>query len=448
MSGMDKVVWSEGMFLTPQLFQQADRYHESLLHFALRAGAPFFWGLTGVEIDAERLVNGDFSLRRASGLMPDGLAIGIPDHDPVPESRSVKPHFATSADTIDAYLAVPVLRPRAMNVQLDGHGVPARPVRYRTEVVRAFDETTDANDSEIPVARKNFGILFSDESLDDTVRIKIAEVRRTRAATFALDDTYIPPALTLASSEVLGALVRRLLEVVSAKSSVLSGQRRHLADFGASDIANFWLLHTVNASIPALAHAFDAPDRHPEPFYLDLARLAAELSTFALDADARQLPRYDHLDLRGTFGELERRIRHLLDTIIPTRYVIIPLERTPDAIHAGRITDERLLKARFYLGVQAQVPVGRLTEEIPAKTKITSREQIGDLIGRAVPGVELVHEPVPPTGIPVRPGYKYFQLGTQGRWWEAIASTRGIAIYVAEKEFPELKLELVAVKDA
>jgi len=61
--------------------------------------------------------------------------------------------------------------------------------------------------------------------------------------------------------------------------------------------------------------------------------------------------------------------------------------------------------------------------------------------------VELAHEPVPPTALPVRPGYKYFQLGTHGRWWEAIAKTRGIAIYVGG-EFPELKLELIAVKDA
>ena len=88
MSRMDKVVWSEGMFLTPQLFQQADRYHESLLHFALGAGQPFPWGLMALDIDAERLVNGDFSLVRASGLMPDGLAVRIPDHDPVPEVRA------------------------------------------------------------------------------------------------------------------------------------------------------------------------------------------------------------------------------------------------------------------------------------------------------------------------------------------------------------------------
>ena len=446
MSRIDKVVWSEGMFLTPQLFQQADRYHESLLQFALGAGAPFSWGLTGLQIDAERLANGDFSLVRAVGFMPDGLAIRIPDHDPVPESRSVKPHFATSADSLDAFLAIPVQRPHAMNVELQGNGAAPRSVRYRAEVVRAWDETTDGNESEIPVARKNFTILFSDESLDDMVRIKIAEVRRTRTAVFALDDTYIAPALAIGSSPALVAIVRLLLEVLSAKSTVLSGQRRHLADFGASDMANFWLLHTVNSSIPALAHAFDAPDRHPEPLYLDLVRLAAELSTFALDADARQLPRYDHLDLRATFGDLERRIPQLLDTIIPTRYQIIPLELTPEAIYAGRISDERLLKARFYLGVQAQVPVSRLTEEIPAKTKITSREKINSLIGRALPGVELTHEPVPPTAIPVRTGYKYFQLGTHGPWWEAVASTKGIAVYVPQG-FPELTLELVAVKE-
>lgn len=446
MSRIDKVVWSEGMFLTPQLFQQADRYHEGLLQFALGAGAPFAWGLTALQIDAERLANGDFSLVRATGLLHDGLAIRIPDHDPVPESRSLKPHFTTSSDVVDALLAIPVQRPQAMNVELGANGTPARPARYRAEVVRAFDETTDGQESEIPVARKNFKILFSDESLDDVVAIKIAEVRRTRASTFTLDDSYIPPALTVGSSAALLAIVRRLLEVLSAKSSLLSGQRRHLADFGASDMANFWLLHTVNSSIPALAHAFEVPDRHPEPLYLDLVRLAAELSTFALEADARQLPRYDHLDLRATFGDLDRRILHLLDTIIPTRYQIIPLELTPEAVYTGRIADERLLKGRFYLGVQAKVPVSRLTEEIPAKTKITSRERINTLFGRALPGVELTHEPVPPTAIPVRAGYKYFQLGTHGPWWEAVAGTRGIAIYVPQ-EFPELALELVAVKD-
>jgi type VI secretion system protein ImpJ len=446
MSRSDKVVWSEGMFLTPQLFQQADRYHETLLQYALAAGRPFPWGLTALEVDEERLVNGDFALVRAGGIMPDGLAIRIPDNDPLPPSRSVKDHFSATADALSVYLSIPVVRPQTVNVLLDRNNVIPRPVRYRAELVRAFDDTTEGGELEIPLARKNFAILFSDESFDDTVRVKIAEVRRTRTGTFLLDETYVPPALTVSSSSALVGLTRRLLEIVSAKNQALSAQRRHLADFGSSDMANFWLLHTVNSSIPALAHCFDSPERHPEELYLTLVRFAAELSTFALDGDARQLPRYDHLDLRETFSGLERRIRVLLDTILPTRYVIIPLEQIAQATHVGTIADERLLKARFYLAVNAQVPVSRLTEEIPAKSKISSREQIGSLIGRAVPGVELTHEPVPPSAIPVRSGFKYFQLGTEGRWWEGVATTHGIAIYIPE-EFPELRLELIAVRD-
>ena len=61
-------------------------------------------------------------------------------------------------------------------------------------------------------------------------------------------------------------------------------------DFGASDMATFWLLHTINSSIPILSHLYRAPDHHPEQLYSALVRLAGELSTFALQADPRDLP--------------------------------------------------------------------------------------------------------------------------------------------------------------
>ena len=61
-------------------------------------------------------------------------------------------------------------------------------------------------------------------------------------------------------------------------------------------------------------------------------------------------------------------------------------------------------------------------------------------------GVTLTHEPVPPGAIPVKTGFKYFHLGAQGRWWDAIARARGLAIYLPD-EFPDVKLELVAVKE-
>jgi len=439
-----KVVWSEGMFLTPHLFQQADDYHESLLGLRVGALSPFPWGLTELTIDREGLANGQVTVLRCGGIMPDGLAIQIPEGDAAPETRTIKPHFSPTVDRVDIYLAIPAARPEGVNVRTAPGG--GRPVRYQAEVVRVPDEAGEANEGEVPLCRKNFRLIFSGESLDDTAWIKIGAATRTASGSFELDEAYVAPAVTLSASGKLTAILRALLELLAAKGTALSQQRRHIADFGASDMGNFWLLHTVNSSIPLLSHFANTPGRHPEQLYAALAQLAGQLSTFALEADPRELPAYDHLDLGHTFAELERKIRFLLETVIPTRYVVIPLERTRDFLHIGRIEDERLLKtAQFYLGAHAQVAAGRLIGEIPAKAKISSPDQINDLIGRAVPGVELVHEPVPPTAIPAKTGFKYFHLSAHGRSWEAIGRARALALYLPD-EFPEMKLELVAVK--
>jgi type VI secretion system protein ImpJ len=439
-----KVVWGEGMFLTPHLFQQTDRYHENVLDFRLRALTQFGWGVTELELDEEAVTNGQVTVRRCAGVLPDGLVFQVPDTDRGPSSRSIKAHFSPSIDRVSVYLAIPLVR-EGTNVRLDGDsGGP--PTRYQTEMVRVPDETAEDNEGEIPFARKNFRLLFSGEALDDTVSVKLAEVTRTDSGAFKLAEGYVPPSLTVGASPRLGALLREVLELLAARSATLASQRRHVADFAQSDMATFWLLHTVNSWIPLLMHLAAAPEHHPERAYVPFAQLVGQLSTFTLDSDPRDVPPYDHERLGEVFSELVRRIRVLLDTVIPIRYVIIPLVRTRDLLHVGRVEDERLLQtAHFYLGADAKMAAGRIVEELPAKAKISSPDHVSELIGRAVPGVELLHEPVPPAAIPVRPGFKYFQLSRQGRSWEAIGRAKALALYLPD-EFPELRLELVAVK--
>jgi type VI secretion system protein ImpJ len=446
MSRARNVVWSEGLFLTPHLFQQADRYREDTLRFRLNALTPFFWGLSELEIDRESLATGSFGVFRCRGVMPDGLPVQIPGEDNAPEVRTIKPFFPPSADSLDVFLVIPAEHSDDVNVRLE-NGAAGRATRYRMEVMQVNDDTVEGNEVEIPVACKNFQILFGGESLDGKSWIKIAELGRSATGEVSLKDSYIPPAVSLPASATLVSILHRILEMLSAKSTALSQQRRHIAEFGASDIANFWLLHTVNSYVPLLAHYYLAPSRHPELLYMTLAQLVGELSTFSLQADARDVPRYDHENLFKTFDELEQKIRFLLETIIPSKYVIIPLVKTPQLWYVGQINDDRLLaNAQFYLAANAQVAANRLIDELPAKSKISSPDEVGTLIGRAVPGVVLSHEPIPPSAIPVKPGYKYFHLHTQGRWWETIGKARSLALYLPD-EFPELKVELVAVRE-
>jgi type VI secretion system protein ImpJ len=446
MSRTRNVVWSEGLFLTPHVFQQADRYRDNLIHFRLRHLSSFPWGVADLEIDRDGLTNGVFTLYRLSGVMPDGLILQIPQEDNAPESRSIKEFFAPSADKLDVYIALPLSRPDSVNFHLD-NGTAARAMRYTMEMTRVIDETIESNECEIPLANKSFQIVFGGESLDGKVGIKIAELGRTTTGEIVLKDSYIAPAILICASPILMAILHRILEMVAAKGSALSQQRRHIHEFGASDIANFWLLHTVNSYVPILSHFYLESARHPEQLYLVLAQLVGELSTFSLQADPRDLPRYDHENLFKTFDELEQKIRFLLDTIIPSKYVIIPLMKTPQLWYEGQIHDDRLLTtAQFYLAANAQIAPARLIEDVPLKSKITSPDEVGALIGRAVPGVSLTHEPIPPSSIPVKPGYKYYALHTNGRWWETICKARKLALYLPD-EFPDLKVELIAVRD-
>ena len=55
MSWKNKVVWSEGLFLRPQHFQQQERYLESYVEGRAAALHNHSWGLTELTIDRDQL---------------------------------------------------------------------------------------------------------------------------------------------------------------------------------------------------------------------------------------------------------------------------------------------------------------------------------------------------------------------------------------------------------
>jgi type VI secretion system protein ImpJ len=195
-----------------------------------------------------------------------------------------------------------------------------------------------------------------------------------------------------------------------------------------------------------LAHLFRTRLVHPERLYTEMAELCGKLMTFSTERQPQQIVHYQHTDLYATFSQLAAELRGLLETVIPTRSVQIPLESTRESVYVGRVQDERLLEtAEFYLGVSAKVSEGQLIERVPRIVKIASRDVIDGVIGSGLPGVTLSHASPPPAPIPSRIGFHYFNLGKEGVFWEAIRNSKTVAVYVPQ-EFVGQKLELYAVK--
>jgi predicted component of type VI protein secretion system len=77
--------------------------------------------------------------------------------------------------------------------------------------------------------------------------------------------------------------------------------------------------------------------------------------------------------------------------------------------------------------------------------KIASRDVIDSVIGSALPGVVLTLASPPPAPIPARVGFKYFQLDNIGPYWNGIAGSKVISVFVPN-DIPDEKVELYAVK--
>ena len=62
MSKYRKVVWNEGMLLTPHHFQQADNYQEELLNSRVRSIMQHEYGVMELRVSSEAIANGNFQV--------------------------------------------------------------------------------------------------------------------------------------------------------------------------------------------------------------------------------------------------------------------------------------------------------------------------------------------------------------------------------------------------
>lgn len=449
MSKYRKIVWNEGMLLTPHHFQQWDNYHEELLNSRVRSVLPFEYGVIDLQVNNEAIANGNFQIINCHAVLPDGLLVNVPDAEAVPDLRPVGDHFNPEQEKLGVHLAIPARKMGEANFQSNGAKTNLN-LRFLQEGALVKDETSGTNEQPLAYAKGNLRIIFDDELRDGFTSIKIAELERTPTGQLKISEEYIPPILKTSGSVWLVNMLRGLVEILITKSGSLGEQRRQrnasLADFTTSEVAVFWLLHTINSSIPAMAHYFRSPLLHPEKLYLELAGLVGKLMTFSVEHHPKDIVKYDHDDLYFTFYNLSAQLKELLETVIPSRCVPIPLEKTRDTLYVGRVEDERLLKeAGFYLAVRAQMPESKLIEGVPRVVKIASRDVIDSVIGSALPGVVLTHASPPPAPIPARVGFRYFLLDSIGPYWNGIKGSKVIAVYVPN-EIPDEKLEMYAVK--
>lgn len=452
MARLSSVVWREGMHLAQHHFQMQSRYFEDSIHFALSNLFLAPHGFLGIAMDTDALRNELVSLIHARGILPDGLAFQIPDGDPLPQPLAIRDLFSPTQDGHLVLLAIPEFREGQANCSL-GEGAQHAPARMVPEEKLVVDETSGRDEKKITFGRRNFSLLLDSEDASGMVTMPIARVLRDGRGGFVYDSAYIPPSLQIGASEALLQLIRRILEILEARSDSLTSSASAAPDgAGATgarhDVATFWLLHAIHSAIGPLRHHLQVKQLRPEQTYGELSRLGGALCTFALDSHPRSLPQYDHYQLAECFGALERHIRSHLEVVLPTRATVIPLRGAEGWMHFGTVSDGRCFtNASWILGVRASLGEAELIQAVPRLVKICFAAAFPKLVERAVAGLSLTHIPVPPPAISPRSDTRYFTVAQSGPCWLKLRETAEVGIY-APDSLPDAQLDLLVIQES
>ena len=439
-----RVLWGEGMFLRPQHFQQQVLFIEQSL---ARQNTPQAWGLRRAEIDSQALKNGLLRLDILSLRFQDGFSFDAPHSEPLPLARNLNELPQLGKESL-VYACLPLLNAFGGNT-LESEQASSRPTRFISTKSMAADLYTRAIEAEVTALHAHVRLMLEEENRDGYYCVPVARIQKDATGNWSQDEHYIPPLCVLSGSRPLNHLIRRLLDILLVKSQSLSAMHRErsgkVMEYGTSDIASFWLLHTVNRNFPLLGHFLHHADTTPETLYLTLAQMAGELITFSSSHTLADIPAYQHDDLTPVFSRLDDLIRELLGTVISTRYAIIPLSSPKPSFHMGILESDRLIEdVDYYLSIQSDQPLAQVIEAVPFKLKIGAPDDVEKILNSALPGVRLIHAAQTPSAIPVRIGNHYFSFDPHGQIFERMQQSRSICIYIPQA-LADLKIELIAV---
>lgn len=444
MTWHNKVMWTEGMFLQPQHFQQQDRFVARQLDTRFAAGLAWPWGFSSLQFDDAALLQGKVMITAARGVMPDGLAFAVPADDPAP------PAFEVPADARDQVivLAAPHARPGVTESDVEG-GETAMPPRWRVADIEAADvHATSLREAPVQVGRLNLRLMLARDAGEGYTALGAVRVVERRAdGRVLLDSQYVPPMLHAPAHVVLDSHLREVHGMLHQRGEALGARLAQPGRAGIGEIVDFLLLQAVNRHQPLFAHLQRLTVLHPERLYELCLGLAGELSTFREARRPVAFPEYRHDDLAGCFRAVMADLRQSLSMVMEQTAIPIDLQERKYGIRVAIISDVELLRnAMFVLAVNAQMPGEALRARFPTQVKIGPAERIRDLVNLQLPGVTLRALPVAPRQIPYHAGFTYFELETRGNeLWKQLETSGGLAMAIAG-EFPGLALEFWAIR--
>ncbi len=454
------IFWHQGLFLQPHHFQQNDLYVQGLQAPLRKFLSPFFWGVASFEYSKGALENFTFDLVSGEFLFPDGTFVAFPGNS-ILAGRSFEEAWGEADKPLTIYLGLKKMDESGINTTelAKPDEIASVATRYvstpEPEDVADLYETGPAGQvKKLQLVLKLFWETEKD-MVGDYLLLPLARIEKDGEA-IRLSPTFIPPAVTIQSSEILMQIVQDIRDQLGSRSRQLDEYKAqrgiHTSDFGARDMVFMLALRSLNRYVPLLFHFTESATVHPWNVFGLLRQLIGELSSFSNNVNVvgeqvdgqPLLGGYDHSDLSTCFHAAQSLISQLLDEITAGPDYVIELIFDGTYFTADLAPAQFSEGNRYYLVVETEEDPDTVLDALQGIAKLGSRESLPLLIARALPGVGLEHLQVPPQELPRRSHCLYFQINHHSDQWANVMSGNNIGLYW-DKAPDDFKAEMMVV---
>ena len=461
MDDVKPVFWYQGLFLQPQHFQLSEQFLLGQMKAYQRYASPHLWGVSSLDLQDSALEHRRCELAGGEFLFPDGSFVNFPGNALI-GARSFEDAWVQADRPFTIYVGLRNLSSYESNVTVVSDLDRLDTIRTRFVSLADPEETRDLYQDGPEGMVKNLHYVLrlvwdtEKDDMTDYMLVPIAQVSR-QGEGIGYVSQFSPPVMNVTSSPSLLRTLKEIRDEITGRATQLrayepppdQGDMRYDATMMRYRLAT----RTLARYIPRLFHYTDDGGAHPWMVYGSLRELIGEISTFtdrvnALgeDTDGEKLvPSYDHVEVGACFDAARALLTQMLNeiTIGPQFLVQMPFDEV--CYTAAIPPDFFKQRVEYYLAINTQSDFAESEHSLLTAAKLSSRQLVETLAERSLPGVAMIHTPVPPAELPRRPDAHYVRLDIHGEPWRDVERHRDLAL-LWEEAPEDVSVDLVIVR--
>ena len=434
-------VWLEGMFITPQHFQQHDRYlHDHIKNWMGNLFGECS-GLRNLEIDQGQLRAGSVRVMKVQGVFPDGT--------PFVSEREISLQVPEGTVKRKVYLALPLYRPGQVNV---GRNAPMT-MRYTSFSGDVIDESTSDNDLvSVEQSRLNFSLQLEGNDLSCYTLLPLLEVMEMHNdGAIVINSSFIPPCLDIAASPVLVGQLTELTAVMVQRSRqacqrLQAGVQSQSRQMRVLDL--LWL-QTLNRWMPWFNSYTAGSTLSTADLFRWLSMCLGDLLAL-MPEPLPDLPVFNHNAPGPGLQTLLRSLKRALSNLVDERVMVLSWNKDQFAQRRLMILEEsgteRLANGRMVLGVHSNAGVSQVSQRFVNASKMCGKSRIETLLCSALPGIRLERLPVAPAELQSLPDMLYFEVDRSDPLWQELMRTEDQLTIHIDERLPDVDLTLYVIR--